>query len=106
VFHMMCGQGLVADALGRSEPRRARKLSRQLLRWGVALGGSLSLLYAALELTDADVLPRFFTDDAEVVMKASRTGVNSRVLRCRAREVIGSYLQCRSSGLRDGSCVR
>lgn len=68
---VMCGikQGLVADAIGRGDRRRARELSVRLLKWGVALGGVLAALYAALEALSGDVLVNFFTEDATIAHK-------------------------------------
>jgi hypothetical protein len=44
----------------------------RLLKWGVALGGFLAALYAALEAFNGDALVNFFTEDATIAHKVCR----------------------------------
>ena len=62
-------QGLVADALGRGDRERARELSQLLIKWGVAMGGLISLAFAGAELWAPESLPRFFTEDQGIMDK-------------------------------------
>lgn len=64
----------MADAIGRGNLRRARKLSNTLLQFGVALGGSLGLVYIGCQLFDADALPRLFTQEPVILHKVGREG--------------------------------
>lgn len=59
----------MADAIGRGNPQRARDLSVRLLKWGIALGGVLAVLYAGLEAYDGDVLVKLFTEDVTIAHK-------------------------------------
>jgi putative MATE family efflux protein len=61
------GQVLVGTRLGAGNPAEARALSRRLLQWGTAAG----VLVAAVLLVLAPVLPRLFTQDADVVERAT-----------------------------------
>lgn len=67
----IAAQGLVADALGRKDRARARELSQLLIKWGVAMGGILALVYAAAQILEPDALPRFFTEDQGIVDKVN-----------------------------------
>lgn len=59
----------MADALGRGDRAKARELSQLLIKWGVAMGGFLSLGVAAAELLYPEALPHFFTEDQGIVDK-------------------------------------
>lgn len=62
----IAGQAMVGRLLGAGDGGQARAASRRMVEWGVAAGLALGLVVLAL----AQVLPRLFTDDEQVVRLA------------------------------------
>ena len=62
----IAGQAMVGRLLGAGDGGRARAASRRMVEWGVAAGLALGLVVLAL----AEVLPRLFSDDEQVVRLA------------------------------------
>jgi Na+-driven multidrug efflux pump len=63
----IAGQAMVGRLLGAGDAAGARAASRRMVEWGVAAGVVLGVAAATL----SGVLPRLFTDDAEVVRLAA-----------------------------------
>ncbi|MDQ4133577.1 MAG: MATE family efflux transporter [Actinomycetota bacterium] len=63
----IAGQAMVGRLLGAGDGSRARAASRRMVEWGVAVG----LVFGALVAGASAVLPRLFTDDADVARLAS-----------------------------------
>ena len=63
----IAGQAMVGRLLGAGDGERARAASRRMVEWGITAGLTLGLVVLAL----AEVLPRLFSDDDEVVRLAS-----------------------------------
>ena len=59
----IAAQSLVGAALGAGGADRARRVATRVSRYGLVLGCGFGVLFAAL----AGVLPRLFTNDAEVL---------------------------------------
>jgi putative MATE family efflux protein len=59
----IAAQALVGEALGASEPERARAVAWQVTGYGLVFGSLLGVVFAAL----AGVLPRAFTPDQAVL---------------------------------------
>jgi putative MATE family efflux protein len=63
----IAGQAMVGRLLGAGDAPGARAASRRMVEWGLAVGLILAGLVAAV----SGVLPRLFTDDADVARLAS-----------------------------------
>ena len=63
----IAGQALVGRYLGAGEVGRARAASNRMLQWGFGLGAILGVVFWLL----GPVLPRVFTEDAEIVALAA-----------------------------------
>jgi MATE family multidrug resistance protein len=59
----IAGQAMVGNYLGEDRPGEARAASNRMLQWGALFGMLLGLLFLAL----GPILPRAFTEDAEIV---------------------------------------
>ena len=63
----IAGQALIGQALGASQPQRARTLGRRMIAWGVVAG----VLTGTVVLAFSGLLPHVFTEDAAVIALAS-----------------------------------
>jgi MATE family multidrug resistance protein len=59
----IAGQALVGRYMGAGEVEHARAASNRMLQWGFGLGGALGVVFWLL----GPVLPKLFTEDAEIV---------------------------------------
>jgi putative MATE family efflux protein len=59
----IAGQALIGRLLGGGDPEGARVAGRRMLEWGLAAGVAFAVVLALLR----PVLPRLFTDDAQVI---------------------------------------
>lgn len=62
----IAGQALVGTAIGAARPEVANADARRLVRWGLASGCAIGLVFLVLQ----GVLPRLFTTDAAVLAEA------------------------------------
>lgn len=67
----IAGQTLVGRALGAGDAREARRLAREFLWWGVGTG----IVVGAVLLAGMTAIPRFLTDDADVIATAATAWV-------------------------------
>jgi MATE family multidrug resistance protein len=63
----IAGQALVGRYMGAGEVEHARAASNRMLQWGFGLGGALGVVFWLL----GPVLPKLFTEDAEIVALAA-----------------------------------
>ncbi len=62
----IAGQALIGQALGASQPERARALGRRMIGWGVAAG----VMTGTVTMVVSPLLPKVFTEDAAVAALA------------------------------------